>query len=279
MKPVVADWLTQPGGVVERLVALRSRAGLRGKDLAERLGWTATRVSKLENGRQMPTAADVRAWAKACGEPDEGDALAEVLEEAESPVVLRWHMEATRGEELQVDHQVMAEAAGVIRYFEMATIPGLLQVPEYARELLTDLFEAHGFTSDVELAVRERMRRQEVLYEGTKRFEFIVSEAALRFLRVSPQAMAAQLDRLVTVPGIPTIRFGVLPFGARIRSPLYDSFVTYDDIAVVETRVERRTYSGEDGRTFVQDMERLWGDAVEGDEARALIVRAADVLR
>lgn len=278
MKPVAADWLTRPGGIVERLGALRSRSGLRGKELAERLGWTATRVSKLENGRQMPTEADLRAWAEACGFPAEGDDLAGMLDEYDV-VRLRWRNEKARGAELQVDHEAMAEAAAVIRNFELATIPGLLQVPEYARELLANLFEVHGFEDNVDDAVRVRLRRQDVLYAPGKRFEFVVGESALRYLRVPAKAMAPQLDRLLAVAGAPNIRLGIVPFGVHLRSPLYDSFVTYDDVAVVETRVERRTYAGEDGATYVADMDRLWLDAVEGAEARALILAAAEALR
>src|SRR5215510_5177333 len=64
------EWLNQPGGLTERLVRLRRAAGLSGDQLAARLAWARSKVPKLENGRQMPTEADLTAWAEACGQPE-----------------------------------------------------------------------------------------------------------------------------------------------------------------------------------------------------------------
>ena len=54
MNPI-EDRLTQPDGLVEQLLALRERAGLSSKDLAERANWHPSKVSKIGNGRQVPT--------------------------------------------------------------------------------------------------------------------------------------------------------------------------------------------------------------------------------
>ncbi|MFJ8668111.1 helix-turn-helix domain-containing protein [Streptomyces sp. NPDC093600] len=48
-----------------RLRELRTEAGLNGKDMAARLGWQRSKVSRLENGKQTATDADVTAWARA----------------------------------------------------------------------------------------------------------------------------------------------------------------------------------------------------------------------
>jgi transcriptional regulator with XRE-family HTH domain len=68
MQPT-GEWLNQPGGLTERLRALRHTSGLTQAELATRLGWTRTKVPKLENGQQMPTKDDLSAWATACGHP------------------------------------------------------------------------------------------------------------------------------------------------------------------------------------------------------------------
>src|SRR6185437_14379074 len=59
------EWLNRPGGLAERLQRMRKAAGLTGDQLAVRLGWTRAKVPKIENGRQMPTEADIKAWAEA----------------------------------------------------------------------------------------------------------------------------------------------------------------------------------------------------------------------
>lgn len=48
-----------------RLRELRTEAGLQGRELADRLGWQRSKVSRLENGKQTATAADLQAWAQA----------------------------------------------------------------------------------------------------------------------------------------------------------------------------------------------------------------------
>ena len=52
------DWLTQPGGIANRLHGLRRAAGLSGEQLAKLLGWTRTKVPKIENGSHLPFSPD-----------------------------------------------------------------------------------------------------------------------------------------------------------------------------------------------------------------------------
>lgn len=68
--PYLKAELLKPGGVASRLADARARANLRGKDLAHRTGFPASKISKLELGQQMPTAEDVHVWLKACGADD-----------------------------------------------------------------------------------------------------------------------------------------------------------------------------------------------------------------
>src|SRR6266516_3193563 len=58
-----------------RLRELRRQAGLTGSRLAASLSWPASKVSKLENGRQTPTDDDILAWTTATGAPAEAEAL------------------------------------------------------------------------------------------------------------------------------------------------------------------------------------------------------------
>jgi transcriptional regulator with XRE-family HTH domain len=67
-----------------RLRELRAEAGLNGKELAERLGWQRSKVSRLENGKQTATAADLDAWADAVGAPAESADLRSRLRGLES---------------------------------------------------------------------------------------------------------------------------------------------------------------------------------------------------
>ncbi len=57
MEPL-EEWLTQPEGLGTRLRALRVQAGLSGKDLADANGWAQSKVSRIENGKQMASTEE-----------------------------------------------------------------------------------------------------------------------------------------------------------------------------------------------------------------------------
>src|SRR5205809_5420528 len=64
-----------------RLRELREAAGLSTTRLGAVLGWSQSKVSKIENGRTKPAAADVEAWLTAVSAPaDERDRLVEIAE-------------------------------------------------------------------------------------------------------------------------------------------------------------------------------------------------------
>jgi transcriptional regulator with XRE-family HTH domain len=57
----------EPQPLRARLAELRGHAGFSGRKLAERLGWDAPMVSKVENSRRGITADETRRWAVECG--------------------------------------------------------------------------------------------------------------------------------------------------------------------------------------------------------------------
>ena len=58
-----------------RLRRVRQGAGLNGKQLAAALSWPHSKVSKVELGRQRPTADEVAAWVAATGASEQLDDL------------------------------------------------------------------------------------------------------------------------------------------------------------------------------------------------------------
>lgn len=64
------DYQTAREALGARLRELRTEAGLEGKSLAAKLGCQPSKVSRLQNGKQTPTAADLTKWAHACDRPD-----------------------------------------------------------------------------------------------------------------------------------------------------------------------------------------------------------------
>lgn len=275
------EWLTQPGGLADRLAALRNRTGLTGKDFAERLGWPASKVSRIENGRTMPSAADLDEWARAAGaDAETAHELMEVLEEAQA-ARRDWRRRMGRGQAaVQRDYLELTQQSTLIRYFDLVYVPGFLQTRDYAHRVLTEMVALHNLPiDDVDGAIAERLQRQQLLYDVGKQFEFIMGESALRYrLTPDPAAMRAQLDRLQTVIDLPNVRFGIIPFGPHLPTTPQNKFELYDDVAVVETFLGEEFYFDDRASFYAKVMDLLWGEAVTGSEARRLIVAAADAL-
>lgn len=259
-----------------RLSELRAEAGMEGKDLAVKLGWQPSKVSRIQNGKQSASAHDVTMWATAVGRPD----VEPELQGLRAGVELKhrtWRRQLAGG---HAERQKLAiretEATRLIRAFEVTRIPGLLQTREYARVVFDSNAAFREIPPTTEKAVANRMRRQEALYEPGKEFRFLLCEAALYHRSCPRDTMAAQLDRLYNVVGQPQIDLGVLPFGAQLRRTAAHAFWIYDRRQViVETITEELWLTAEED---IRLYERAWnwlGESAErGPTARRLIGRA-----
>lgn len=281
MRPT-GEWLNQPGGLAERLLRLRkSVPGLTGERLAAQLGWPKSKVPKLENGRQMPTEADITAWADATGHPEALPELLDLLSDAQA-VHRQWRHKLRSGHAtLQAEYDAFIRGAKHIRNFEVSFIPGLLQTQEYARYRALEAVAVHGTTYDqVEETVTARMRRQDVLYDQDKTFEFVIAEAALRFLLCPPPVMLGQLDRLTVASVLSNVTVGIIPFGVELAVAPTVGFLTADDVTRVETYTsEDELLPGRESEKYVRIFEQLMAESVTGEEARRLIAAAAEALR
>jgi transcriptional regulator with XRE-family HTH domain len=274
------EWLNQPGGLAERLQRLRKAAGLTGDRLAEIAGWPRSKVPKIENGRQMPTDADIRTWAKVCGRSDEIPELLGMLTDAQA-VHRQWRHKLREGHAaLQEEFDALVRGASHIRNFEVVSVPGLLQTPDYARYRALEAVRVHGAAPDgVDATVAARMRRQDVLYDTSKAFEFVVTEAAFRLLPCPVPVMLAQLDRLLTASTLSNVTLGVIPFDIELAVMPMLGFLAVDDLTVLETFTGADTLGGDESAKCRQIFKELMAEAVTGDEARRLITTAATDLR
>lgn len=274
----IDDWLNPPEGLPARLLVLRKRAGLTGREMAAALGWRQSKISKIETGRQVPSEEDVRLWVRAT--VDDGELERELLAmlAEQRTIYAEWRHRMKRGQVgEQLDHDQLTRSARRIRSFENVIVPGLLQTPGYARALITESATMYGTPADeVEAAVGARMRRQETLYVESKTFQFVIFEAALRTMPCPPDAMRAQLDRLLMVTELANIELSVIPFGERLPITPYNSFIIFDDeLVVIESFGGETVHRGEPVAFHATVMDALAAEAWAGDRARNLILRAA----
>ncbi|KAB1116853.1 transcriptional regulator [Micromonospora aurantiaca] len=278
----IEDWLRRPGGLAGHLRELRRGAGLTGAEMARRLGWTQSKVSKIETGKQMPTDEDLFGWLATCDATDAARAtLTALLAEAQG-LHQEWRQQVRLGQAtIQRNYDQLVSRASRIRNAEIVYIPGLLQTPRYARSRIEESVQLHGANPDeVESATARRMLRQQVLYDTSKSFEFLVFEAALRILLCPPSDMLAQLDRLINITDMSHITLGIIPFGRQLSTAPQNSFLLLgDDLAIVETFIGEYMFHGGEAAAYSAVMDRLVNDAVYDAKARKVVQRAISDLR
>jgi len=263
-----------------RLRELRTEAGLNGRDMAGALGWQPSKVSRLENGKQTPTPADMDAWAQASGQPDAASELKGRLRGLETRY-RTWRRQLSAGHRPRQEAGIAeTRRTETIRSFEAGVIPGIFQTADYARHVLTRYVDLRGTPRDVEQAVSARIQRQNALYEQGRKFRVLVWEGALRVLICPPDVMAAQLDRLIGLLGLGNVSLGIIPFGVPMSIAPGDGFSIYDERLVIsETwNLEMWLDEAEEIALFLKIWATLDSSAVYGHQAHRLIARARAAL-
>ncbi|HEY1621722.1 MAG TPA: helix-turn-helix transcriptional regulator [Streptosporangiaceae bacterium] len=259
-----------------RLRELRRDARLTGRELAELNGWHPSKISKIEGGKQTPDEADVEAWTTACGKSGMAGELIASLRTLESHYVEHRRLFSTGMSAQQHAFSELEDQTTVVRNFENVFVPGLLQTPGYARCRLAEGVRYDGAPDDVDEAVGVRMQRQQILYRSGKKFHFVITEAVLRYRLCPLEVMAGQLDRLVALSTMPTIRFGVIPFGAHLPlAPVHGFWLMDDRIVTVEnfTASQNLTQATEI-IAYAEIFDQLARAAQYGSEARAVVISA-----
>lgn len=199
----------------DELRQFREGLGIHGNALAERLGWSPSKVSRIENGFSRPTEIDVIRYAAHCGVSASSiDALLEMSRDPGTPGY--W---ISKRMSTLVLHETTATSSAS---YDPLVVPGLLQTQEYA----TALMSAAGLEP---LLVRywaeARMERQHVLH--SRRFEFFIHEQALRLPVGGNRLMNEQLLRLVLVADQSRVAIRVVPTRLGARSVFGGEFVQF----------------------------------------------------
>lgn len=186
--------------------------------------------------------------------------------------------------QLQLDSREFEASAKTILEFDPVLVPGLLQVPEYARRIFAAGKPMHSAT-EIAAAVAGRMGRQLVLYEGTTRFEFVITEAALRWWVGPPNVMLAQLDRVTAFAGLETVTIGVIPLDTEADIWHEHGFAIFDDrhdddpAVTIETRTSQVTTIDRVEVAFYREaFARLREASLHGSEADELLSRIREGL-
>jgi transcriptional regulator with XRE-family HTH domain len=137
---------------------IRERSGLNGIDMATKLGWAPSMVSRAETGKRTMSPTEVAAYMGLCGVA--GAQLIDLLSLADEPDKYRLKQ---HGDQLPDELRTLIfheQTATMIQSFQPIYIPGVAQTEDYARSLFKGLGIAPALIED---GVRNRVSRRAVL--------------------------------------------------------------------------------------------------------------------
>ncbi|GAA4206112.1 helix-turn-helix transcriptional regulator [Microbispora amethystogenes] len=264
---------------------LRERKELTLEDAAERLGWSAAKVSRIETARVGITSPDLTRMLD----------LYELANDRRAGLHALARTARTRGwwdayaDSLPSDYsayiQLEADAA-FIRSYDGMIVHGLLQTDEYAREIIRAALMGMSSPAEVERRMEVRITRQRLLLrdESPLRFWTVVDEAALTRRVGSEAIMREQYERLLEFADRDNVTIQVLPFAKGAHPATAGTFAllefreTHDPNVVYVEGTTSNLYVESDAEIYRYSLafDHLRAMALDPDESRRLIARLAE---
>lgn len=263
-----------------RLRDLRKDAELTGTQLATRAGWQSSKVSKIEYGKQAPSEDDIRVWCLHCNALDQVPDLLATVRNIEAMYV-EWRRMLHTGTKRRQQASITLEGdTKLFRWYEPVLVPGILHTAEYAAAVLSRVIDFYDVPDDLDAGVAARIERQQILYRGDHRFQFILAQQALWTMVGDASVMIGQLDRLLTVVSMPRVSLGILPARHGYQVPT-NQFIMFDDrlVHVEAVSAELAITQPREIALYAKAFQGLSQSAVYGQRARDLIAEEVAALR
>jgi transcriptional regulator with XRE-family HTH domain len=218
--PVGQQWRLQAA-----LRQSRTACGLSLRAVASALEWSDAKLSRIESGSVRISVTDLKALLRYY-DVTEPSAVSEFVELARASRQAAWWDEYRPHFKPDFIRFLGLEwSAARIRQFQHLLVPGLLQIPEYTRSIVSVPAVAD---EQVERDVAIRSRRQDRLSGGAADFAFILDESVLHRQVGSPSILRRQLAHLQAMAARPNVSIQVLPHKAGFVNGMAGSFELFD---------------------------------------------------
>lgn len=270
------------------LRVLRELAGLTGEEVAEQLGWSGSKISRIELNRSEVKSADLARLLDLYGVA--GTLRGELLALTRSRRRRGWWEAYSEvvGPEFAEYIELEAEAE-TIRCWSPQLVHGLLQTRDYAEATITAELSWMPLTppGHVRQFVEVRVGRQRAVTEQAQELQVVLDESVLRRGMGGPLVMRDQLAYLADISLLPNVWVRVLPLsgphpvgtGAFIllSYPPVAGIGPPADVFYIEqlTRSELYTDREDEANTYRVAFRKLVADALDPDQSRDLITRIA----
>jgi transcriptional regulator with XRE-family HTH domain len=268
---------------------LRERADFIGEEVAERLSWSTSKLSRIETGKSGIKPEDLRLLLGLyrVAEPHLSALLALAHESTKTASVDDAAISSFRP---GYGEFVYAEAEAIALWnWEPQVIPGLLQTESYAREVMRGWYSMFNLPpAELEIQVEARMKRKQVLAREEPQpldLSAVIDESVIRRRFGENSVMRQQLEWLAESSDMPNVEVRVLLLGG--THPVGTLPFTYmqfsrelkvpqPDIVYVE-QLDNNLYIEDVAETnkYRVTFERLKATALNPAESRELILNTA----
>jgi transcriptional regulator with XRE-family HTH domain len=267
---------------------LRERAGLTGDEVAEDVGWSASKVSRIETAQTAPRESDIKKLLALYGIG--GRDAEELLALAKEAAGKGWW--ETYSPTLPPEYSALigmeAEAQSTLSWAAQI-VPGLFQTDEYALEVTNGYLEriAPVPPSETRRRVEVRLARQQVLTrDNPLQFSAVLDESVLYRRFGDRDVMNSQLKKLLELSERDNISLRILPLegrhpigtGAFVLLRFGDvHHVTHQDVVYIENLTGGRYVEEEEEvYRYQRSFDRLSELARDEAKSREMLLAARD---
>jgi hypothetical protein len=204
----------------------RKDAKIEPRAVTDPLGWSVSKLIRIEQGAVSVGLPDLRALLDAYGVVD-----------TERRAELEVWSRGSRRRAYPVKEGVVTDAAVMlfgtepdaetISKYAPSFLPGLMQTEEYATALLVGLKKIDR--SKIDEIVKMRIERQDLLRRETRpRLRYVIGETALRRCIGGVAVMHRQLERLIEESGDPLNELQVIEFSAGSHPRMSTAFTVLE---------------------------------------------------
>ncbi|MEU4223927.1 helix-turn-helix transcriptional regulator [Nonomuraea sp. NPDC026600] len=272
--------------LASELRILRERAGITGEQAGAELGWSVSKISRIETCQVGVRARDLAALLDLYGvSGNRRDALTELARTA----ALRGWWDTYESIPTEYANYISLESeARTIRCFSQTLIHGLLQTEDYAHAVIRAALIPFAPAAEIDRRVEVRMTRQKILKQDPPlNVWMILDQAALYRVVGDRDIMRRQCEFLIQQGELPNVTIQILtsavgahpgattPFSILAFPEVYDPDVVYIETLTSSLWIENDS----EVHRYSLAFDQLRAIAVSPDESAELISQAAGRLQ
>lgn len=275
--------------LASELRRLRESSGLTGDEVANALGWSGSKISRIELHRIGIKQADLRKLLDLYGVEERH--RSQLLALARESTRKTWLEVATANFPPEQAAYIRAEAEAECAWaWEPQVVPGLLQTSEYAKAVMQGWENMFTLSpAETDRRIQARIVRQQLLTTNPPlQLSVVIDESVLNRRFGNKGVMRQQLEQLVEFSSLPSIKIRLLRLDANhpigcgafygLQFPRAHEVALPDLVAVEHLLGSYYIEDPEETYKFRVTFENLMASSLDADESRTLIRQAATTI-